>query len=282
MRVKTMEEEILSTKRALNRLNFGEIIKVKTDNVENYSFEEYLKNGGVHKIEGVCNLCQNCNKSKNQKGTLLTVSHGSHSIDYFAASSFSPSSDWHTEPVMFVLENPGPTDKFYQLMDFGSFKKMPTTEWYWIHKQFKDRPVYPEYFSQGNYDNKMHSIINTFKLKNAYVTDIIKCGIIDDLTGEFIDTDQYTEECKNECIQNIFLNEVEILNPKVIFVFGKRTGHLIKNYTNLDKNLVIELPHPGRGNHSSKYFKDILNALKEKNIINETEYESSMKKYLGI
>lgn len=82
------------------------------------------------------------------------------------------------------------------------------------------------------------------------------------------------------------MKEVEILSPKIIFVFGDRTGYLIRNYTELDKNLIIELPHPGRGNHSSKYFKDILNdilnALKAKNVINETEYESLMKEYLGI
>ncbi len=301
--------------KELHKLNFDEnngIIKIKnanfSDNNFDYTYNNYYKNDNKH-LHNACDTCSKCNhfnnstnsqnfyftKDKNIKIQWTNVSHGSHSIDFFDAIFCSTNekinyTNWSKRPVLFLMENPS-TQKQNILYNQNftnstnsSNNKFPAQKWYWIWDECKVLK-YPDNFSQGSYGSLINSIINTFKIANGYVTNLVKCGM-----GEFsakketyTSTENYNPEILKICKKEKLLKEINILRnndknmPVIIFAFGKNSYYPAQELLSKENCKIYLLPHPANrlANDYRKLvlFTKILIGLKQNNFYdNENEY----------
>ncbi len=278
----------------LKELNFKKLISVDYDCIDNYSFDVYKKNGCKHIIENYCTLCEeenvNCyNDSEYKTYKLQNISHGAHSKDFLEAlEPIIDTKDWHNDGVMFIMENPSKDYGIYD-KDVGNgkqYKKNPSKLWYWIEQELKGKE-YPIGFKRGSYGDLIESAILTFKLKNAYVTNVVKCGLNDE-NDNYKNTDYLQKKCIEKCIKEYLMEEIEIIKPKVIFAFGKNSKSRIDEFckgNSMDKINVFKLPHPARF-LEDEYFKTLYFCLMAKGlckseVISEKYYIEMMKKFLG-
>lgn len=269
----------------LKELNFNKVLKVKS-NEGSYSVSEYFKNE-QHQIEGFCTSCEkkNCHYSiKNPKFKLSTVSHGTHTADFIEAQKgFAvDTSAWHDQPVMFVFESPAGEDQKYTPFTYNDVTKKPVKEWYWIHNEKNRYIEYPEKFEKGkNYGSLVLSMINTFRLKNAYITNLVKCGLNND-AGHFRGLAHFSNECIVNCYETILKKEIEIVQPRVVFAFSKSVKKWLKKLAPELK--VVYLPHPaGRVENKAQklyYFWEVTQGLFDAGIISLEEVGELGQKYV--
>ena len=284
-------------KKELKELNFNNLLTFDT-NIEKYTFEDYKKNGNRHpKITKMCTLCEEegvsiCTFNKNY--SLKTMGHGSMTDDILSATGKEniDLSDWKEENVLFLLENPGPCDpKIYTPFEYKKGnKKFPTHQWYFLnHTNDPQKCEYPDYFQGKEYGGFFTSVIFTFKLKNMYITDLIKCGMNDDSKSNFKHIHEYNQKCVENCLEHYFYNEIQLVNPKIIFCLGDITYKKIKGIedkiTKLVKHDTIfikELPHPRRHlsaiEFQNEYYSGIIDGLCESKIISKAEKNDLIKR----
>lgn len=285
----------------LHRLNFNpqdgilcpsKVLSGKIS-AENYSFNNIEENivfgKPAHVFDGGCNYCKECVKDyadkllynetdtledKSAKYRFTSITHGAHTWDFLQAhDKCAEVKDWSTQPVLFVMENPGPYD------DKGYYKtenRYLARWWYWINGQGlkenrKYKFKYPEWFVQKEYGWMIYSVINTFKIANAYVTNMVKCGIGSD-NCKYKTTDYYNQKIVNKCVERYLCKELEFLRGEnqqttvIVFAFGQNTYYTLCEKLK-DKNCEIYLlPHPANrlANDYRKYvlFGKIARALK--------------------
>lgn len=272
----------------LNELNFKNIIQLDIEDPNTYSFDEYVKNNNHHpNITGFCTLCEEkgINSGKTPGYYLQNISHGSRSIDFL--KSFNEKidlSDWNTSGVMFVMESPSKDYGIYKTVSFKKdealFTKRPSDQWYWIHEK-QNIARFPKYFKGGEYGKFVASAILTFKLANAYMTNLIKCG----MNGEndtFKGIDDYDEQCIKTCCKHFLEQEIDLLQPRVIFTFGSKVFYWVNTLFN-DRTKVVSLPHPAgqRRGFKDEYYKTlyfclIAKALYQEGVIEEEFYSELM------
>ncbi len=236
----------------LNELNFSQLIQYDLKEIKNYSVQKYIDNGSAH--PSIRNYCTSCEESEinispyDQSYKLCNISHGSHSRDFInAVDPGTDISEWNKDGVMFVMESPSRDYKIYETTEITKdgriYNKRPTKMWYWIHEKC-DYAEYPKFFKGGEYGNLVRSIIFTFKLANAYMTNLIKCGM-NDSTGEFFrGIDYFDSHCIQNCYDLFLSKEIELLNPKVIFTFGTKVFNQLKDKVKDSKIKIVGLPHP--------------------------------------
>ncbi|PLT31985.1 uracil-DNA glycosylase family protein [Bacillus sp. V5-8f] len=271
----------------LKKLNFDQLLKLSNVEASSYSFDKYRKNGKKHIIEGFCTSCEKKEYNYSKKSPefrLSTISHGTHTNDFIdALKTNKPDvSSWHEEAVMFIFESPSGVDKKYTSITYNDVAKKPTHEWYWIHND-KEYAEFPQFFERGkHYGRLVHSMINTFKLKNAYVTNLVKCGLNNE-KGEFRGIDHFSSECINNCFENFLKQEINIVQPKVIFSFSKSVKRWVEK---LAPGLpVYYLPHPaGREKNKVRklfYFWELTQGLYDTGILSEEEVSNLALKYIN-
>ncbi len=258
-----MEDSIITR---LRTLNFDTILKL--EETENYNFEKYLKNGnekGRHNLKGFCTLCEekNINSSINDSGfKLRNISHGAHTIDFQEALGEHGDlimENWHEKSVMFVFESPSSDYGIYETLNYENHEKRPSKDWYWVHEKL-DYKKFPEEFKGKTYGSLVQSAINTFKLKNGYITNLIKCGMNDESGQKYEGIGNFRQECIKNCYENILKKEIEILNPSVIFCFGSNVYNSLWYLINEDEKYkgfidkLYDFPHPAGARRG---FKDV-------------------------
>lgn len=306
-------EQIFENVKELHKINFNEIISVK-----NYSDSFSPVNTGYHdykfELLGCCHKCEEatCNgvssdsKERENGYKLQNVSHGSHTIDFLKASGMddnriddlfknnsSNKEEWDDTPVLFLMENPSiDYDNMYVPCNCDNFEKRPTNTWYWIHNK-KNPPkdiVLDDYLRQGQYGDMVYALICHYHLANAYLTNVIKCGMnkTEIKNGKSIEkylgTNEYDDDCKRKCMTQILLNEIATLTNGYyklkIFAFGGNaywlSKELFQNINSLDninidverlkklKIQIVQLPHPSSrlSNSYRKYIvKGIMNDM---------------------
>lgn len=273
----------------LRRLHFNNLISVNTPDIESYPFDVYRNNGFEHKpINGYCISCEDkkCNLSKDDDSFKLTnISHGSHSSDFFRALKIQPNtSNWHQQPIMFVYETPSLDYGIYKEVDYIGYKKHPSKDWYWIHED-QDVVSYPDRFKGGEYGGFVLSAIQTFKLANVYMTNLVKCGLNNE-DGKFKGLSSYKDETITNCYSSYLEREISIMQPKIIFAVGSAVEEWVKRFVK-DSYYVQQLPHPAgrrRGfrdeHYKAIYFWVIVRALHKSGIINSDEGAELAKIYL--
>lgn len=260
------------------------------DKIINYKGEDVLEavhainfgKGGILDISGEeltydrdfckakpCKLCDECNECKpvitsgDDKYKFTNVSHGAHILDYIKAYNLNNKHEkisvesWSDYPVIFVMENPS-TNRAKQYEQNGkNNEKFLPNRWYWGVKGYKEcdefiLPEYPKYFKQGMYSELFLSIANTFKLKNAYLTNMVKCGIGSKVDGieKAVNTSDYNNKIIETCINVMLVREIDALRTKdrkkvIIFAFGDNVYYNIKQNEKLFGDIdVYKLPHP--------------------------------------
>ena len=239
--------------KKLHQINFDKnkgILHMENFNDDYRYSEDFLDRDGeilVHKKEctGNCNFC---------KENFSSVTHGTHTLDFLMAHGIEkPEENWSDKPVVFVFENPASVqkdkDSFYLANDHPSYPK----KWYWINNQSRtnnDNFIYPNYFKSKEYGWMVYSAIRTFKIANAYVTNMVKCGKSNDKKS-YLTTDEYDPSVIDKCIENILIEEIDAVrggDPEqsvILFAFGNRVYDKLKEKENcLGKCRIYKLPHP--------------------------------------
>lgn len=294
----------------MKQLNFIRLIEIP--NGANYTFANYVQNGCVHPTPtGYCTDCELKNIHlcpSNPNLQLRNISHGSHSNDFFAAFQVNGTpvntagwntagwntadwntADWNTDGVMFVMENPSNDNGIYNPVPITrngvTYNKRPARKWYWIHQPLNlSHYGYPKFFVGGRhgYGEFFASAIVTFKLANAYLTNLVKCGMNDADGNSYKSTDEYNPKCIKNCYDNFLQHEINIMNPKVIFAFGKTVYEALQ--ARLNNIPLVKLPHPARilenEYFSVLYFCIIAKTLRNVNVITDKFYHDLMDKFL--
>lgn len=272
---------ILKNSKELHEINFNQIIKVNNYNddfsltEDYYNFNKYVGNGEYkngsfkYEITGCCTKCDpNAILDKNEKWNkkdkteydnyykdyrLKYVSHGSHTLDFLNAANLNKkeikhlfeNKCWIDTPVLFLMENPSINYEIYEECANGKF---PTKTWYWIHRKMQKPSDIntDEYLKQGKYGEMVYSLICKYKLANAYLTNVIKCGLNGHKNGkdDYLGTVWYKDECKNKCLNEIFSKEIETLiegyDQLKIFAFGSNAYWLAKIFSKIK---ILELKY---------------------------------------
>lgn len=245
------------TFKKINELRFGKLIQYADPQNQSYTYDDGTKR--YIRSDTPTAVCQECeansvNKSSDDEFSLQIVSHGIHSLDLFEIQKFNDYSDYRDDAVMLVMESPASNLDACYKEEFDG--KHPAKVWWWADgKSTAKSTTYPNEFSSKKYGDFFNSFVHTFKLRNAYMTNLVKCGMLKDSDhNKYGNLDKFPSECKNKCIENIFLNEVEALKPKVIFTLSSK----VYNYLNEKKVIkrieeklgtkpyIVTLPHPAR------------------------------------
>lgn len=188
---------------------------------------------------------------------------------------------------MFVMENPSKDYKIYEKIEKNEngkkYYKRPSKKWYWVHCE-QELLDFPNNFKGGKYGKLIASVILTFKLKNAYITNLVKCGLNLENGDKFKGTSFYNSECIENCYHKFLKKEIEEVAPKVIFAFGRNTYEwLCKLNTEIK---IVMLPHPARRQggftdefYQTLYFCLIAKWLLKKRVINDDFYVDLMVKF---
>lgn len=272
----------------LHKINFNENdgivcpkpIWLKKVTPEEYRFGNLTKNDKTKKREHIYNLdcCPYCNEKckdispilqGDAKSVFTNITHGSHTLDFLDAHNmdYSTVSSWSSKPVLFVMENPGSYKNDSDEPPTGG-KKFPSKCWYWINGQDKSEYTnedfkYPNWFKQKEYGWMLYSVINTFQIANAYITNMVKCGACNDKT-EYATTDKYNPEIIERCLSTHLTREINALRGDdkdqlvTVFAFGQNVYDTLTRYKKLlGECKIYLLPHPA--NHlANDYRKYVL------------------------
>lgn len=273
----------------LRQLNFNDLLVLDTD-IDKYDFNVYMDND-KHFIKGFCtkceeqgfNLCPNDNSYR-----LQNISHGATTSDILLSTDQQDTdlSDWKEDGVVFLMEGPSVDWGFYEKKEFNGFTKKPTKEWYWVHNKQK-KHSYPQEFRGARYGSLFNSIIFTFKLKNAYLTNLVKCGLNND-NNNYKGINDYNWKCLKTCVDNYLFKELEILKPKIVFCFGSNVENKLWDLYDDDYPfLVVGLPHPAGQRRGFKdeyyrhlYFTKIVEGLYKVGIYNLKEATDKFAEFL--
>ncbi len=233
----------------LNELNFQKLIDYSCSNVVEYTFDDYRKNGYQHPpVKSFCTACDEIgiNLCDDPDYRLYNISHGSHSRDFLSAGSIMESENWNDAGVMFVMESPSKDYGIYETAEIKkentSYRKRPAKQWYWIHGD-KEMRGYPDKFRGGEYGEFVASAIVTFQLRNAYMTNLVKCGLNHIQKDAYKGIDSYNPDCIKCCYERFLKEEIAIIKPNVIFTFGTKVYKLVNSLLTEDIK-VVGLPHP--------------------------------------
>ena len=267
----------------INDLRFGKLIQY--DNPQNQSYgyvdkcwdcqpkypEKFY--GRTDSPTGICQECKenDANKSKNKQYKLKIVSHGIHSLDLFKIQNFSDYGDFKDAGVMFVFESPASNLAACYKKEFDG--KYPAKAWWWIEGEGTKTPAKKDDWNKSlfkKYGELLNLYVHTFKLKNAYMTNLIKCGMMSE-DNKFGNFGTFSNECKKKCFKQIFRKELEIIKPKVIFTFGNNAKNFLDkmkkddDYKDILTMKIEYLPHPARRNITNeKRKKELYDDIEKK------------------
>lgn len=276
--------------KALNQVNFNDTLLLDTQ-IEEYDLKAYMLNGKKHNIKGFCTRCEQAGYNTcptDSKYSLQNISHGASTTDILQATGTGHiPQNWYKEAILFLMEGPS-NGNFYQEFEYNGVKKKPTSEWYWIHGN-QPKFEYPMYFEGGQYGTLFNSIIHTFKLGNAYLTNLVKCGLNNGHSYKGIE--EYNWECIKTCFNSILLKELTVLKPKIVFAFGSKVETKFK-YLIQENNsysfIIVGLPHPAGRRRGFKdeyyrhlYFTRITEGLYKAGIYTLAEANKAFKLFLS-
>lgn len=253
-------DKIINIQKKLNEFSFTKVIK-KQKNMIGPSWKD--RKSFISCNEGCCTLCEDGGYEKPDSEVydgyqLKYVSHGAHALDFCESmQGVFPDESWNDTPVLFLFENPSLNyDKLYGQPIEGCHNKCPAQMWYWLHGGFAkgDSLTYPKYYRQGCYSGLVASLIKTFRLSNAYMTNFVKCAMNDSQGKHYLGTTEYEDDCISTCFKNILYKEIEILTENfrrelIVFAFSNRVYDLVQRYFGEEEKLkgkyaLCLMPHP--------------------------------------
>ena len=285
---------------ALHKINFDEkegIIRPIGGGMD-YDFCKYYTRGknSAHLYgDNQNNYCAMCEQTKLKEGQFYScVSHGTHTYDFLEAHTeiddgeWQPlkakiPGDWCSKPVVFVMENPAGHDGDFRFDE----QKQPSKYWYWLDNDgyvncdglFEYSIDKPNYFKSGQYGKLIYSIIKTFHLGNAYVTNMVKCGIV--RKEKYVTTDKYRKDIVETCIKEKLHKEIECLKDSsetaIVFALGERTFRGLRKIGMPDGCKIYYLPHPRKATNPKVIFGIIYSALNQNGYICDIKLKENLK-----
>jgi hypothetical protein len=272
--------------KRLRHKNFQEIMRLEGIDLASYRVQLDV----LHPVSGYCNHCERNDTTpiKNQPDEYLsTITHGAHTLDFLEVVGQPLDQNWSSAGVLFLFENPGPWWEGFGRFQEGA--KHPIRRWYWVHELGgrDELPRYPDGFAQRKYGLLIASLIRTFGLANAYVTNVVKCGTAKPGRG-FASLRSYAPGCVRDCIHHHLRDEIRALDPAVVFTFGK-VGHgfVREAFPDLaEAQRVVRLSHPahrGMTNDVRKahYLWTCARALYEARVLDRQAVGRVLDRYLG-
>lgn len=180
------------------------------------------------------------------------ILHGTTSDDYFEFLGIMSEKSIHKlkeTPVMFVFENPGRSenDDFFSINRRRVINKTwPYIGWSTAKPIPKVKPsdfIYEDEIShQRRYGSLICSVILKYRSKNAYVTNLVKCGNIQNKNmKDYADRNRIIDSC----FESFLFQEIEAIKPQIIFAFGDLVySELIKRKQQIDNVILVPVPHP--------------------------------------
>ena len=273
----------------LKQINFNDLLILDTD-IDKYDFNVYMGNDR-HFIKGFCTRCEEkgCNLCPTDNTfKLQTISHAASTQDILLATGQQniDFSDWKNDSVLFLMEGPSVDGGFYEENEYKGFKKKPTKEWYWVHDR-QEKFSYPQEFKGGKYGTLFNSIVFTFKLKNAYLTNLVKCGL-NNADNNYKGINEYSWTTLQTCVESFLLKEMEIIKPKIVFCFGSSVENKLWDlYPDNYPFQICGLLHPAGQRRGFKdefyrhlYFTRILEGFYKVGIFTLDEAEKKFSEFL--
>ena len=195
----------------LSDINFKSLLQYGGQPIVKHNYEQALKCRG---------FCIDCDKKGyiTQESKNILMSHGCDTYDLIKALGKPIEKFIYSKKILFLLDEPGGDyGNGLERTHAGFSKVPPVLHYYWIPKgkgwptnilEFKN--YYGHYFAY---------LINKYKLKNVYITNIIKCKV----------SKNDVDNVRKNCIQRYLLKEIDIFKPEIIICFGKTK---IKNIFN--------------------------------------------------
>jgi hypothetical protein len=232
------------------------------------NFKSLLHCGGRHPFDGsVEGYCISCDEQRLLESTELHLSQISHGADTHDFEEFCgeqvPKPSIQTR-VLFVFESPGSRFLNGEAVPYKRFNKIPPNKTrYWL----PDEPYVPKNLDEvakaGNkYGPYLAYLIWHFKLKNAYVTNAVKCG----LTVKGSNPPRFIpfpkpigpyKEVRDNCFKLFLRTELDILPPAIIFAVGDSALRLLKTVEPSTYGHLVCLYHPaGRGSRKEMFEKN--------------------------
>jgi hypothetical protein len=281
--------DVAEIQKEINYFSFTEVIQ--KGNYIGQSWKE--RESFISCNKGCCTRCEKCGEPVDSAYVgfrLNYVSHGSHALDFCESMHIEPDDTWSDTPVLLLFENPSIQygNLYGKAVAVGGGKR-PAQKWYWLHDGYNEGDTldYPKYYRQGCYGDLVASLIKTFRLRNAYMTNFVKCAMNDADAKHYLGTTFYQEACISNCFNNVLLKEIEILTNHfqqelVVFAFSQRVRDLVQCYFSTVDGLKYSLclmPHPASrlANEYRKYviFGKVYKTLSNKGI----NCESALKEF---
>lgn len=223
----------------LARLNFHQLLHYGGQPPVRNLYSPPLQCGGY------CLSCENAGLLTNSGWRLDRMSHGCTTNDFEEVLGPMPcEGKGIVEPVLFLLEQPSATsDNGVPVNYQGFYKQPPINRYYWAPSS----QTWPSSLNELNgnfYGNYFAYLMRQHKLRNVYITNLIKCGWIQD-SGNVIRAKEPADVAMH-CMDRYLDKEFQIFRPRIAFCFGKKTEQGLRKFLQRDTRdcEIVLLAHP--------------------------------------
>ena len=227
-------------------LNFREII-----NYEGQPCPVEVRYKTSPTCHGYCVSCEQSGVRQQAGGELDLMSHGCDSEDFETVlGPMPPSQDPEvtrpiTDPVLFLLNEPGNARKNGKPIPYlGFMKEPPVNHYYWTPdcQGWPDWPCQVDQLNKNLYGPYFAYLMRRHQLRNVYITNQVKCRWRKRENG------RGRQLVVKHCVNRFLKREVEIFAPKLALCFGKVAQRTFKKHIQSDipHCQMVSLSHPAR------------------------------------
>jgi Uracil DNA glycosylase superfamily len=168
---------------------------------------------------GYCVSCEKDGLVHKNGGRLDLMSHGCDSADFEAILGTMPKSGpVVTEPILFLLENPGKDYDNGKKVKFDGFEKEPPVKHYYFSPSTDVWPNKLDEFKENFYGPYFAYLMRKHQLTNVYITNLVKCKYHDS-QDETVNT---PSDIYKNCVDLWLRREIRYFDPKLVVCFGER------------------------------------------------------------
>lgn len=212
------------------------------------SFREIVDYGGQPRGEnaystpldcrGYCISCEESGLLKRTGGRLDLMSHACDSMDFEAVLGRMPRDGaGFTEPVLFLLQNPGGDYGNGAPVDFRGLRKQPPVNHYYWTPNVQTWPRRVADFEGNFYGPYFAYLMQRHQLLNVYITNLVKCKWVKNPDER--DANGDTSLIVNHCVERYLTREVQLFTPRIALCFGKVAEN---GFRDLSRRIALHCP----------------------------------------
>lgn len=213
---------------ALRSLNFKDLLCYQGEILPEHFYSS------PRDCSAFCIECERSGAAERAGGKLTLMSHGCDTFDFeFIFGRELEGEHLVQDPVLILLENPGGDYSLGVEISYQGVKKKPPVNHYYFSSGLKDWPEEFEDLDGNFYGSYFAYIIKRHGLKNAYITNLVKCKSVASHSPYFIE---------NSCVETILSRELAIFQPKLALCFSRKVHNSFRRYfPNINS---VYLSHP--------------------------------------